>query len=99
MEDLNVDDAHLYFNITTVGENFGNHKDNEDVYFYDLVFINNCKIYPIIHYEFYENFYTLLFLYDVVSLIKYLIYDYKYHSITALHYNQVIPYLFQSVYH
>ena len=34
MEDLNVDDAHLYFNITTVGENFGNHKDNEDVYFW-----------------------------------------------------------------
>ena len=72
---------------------------NEDVYFYELMFVNNCKIYPIIHYEFYENFYTLLFLYDVVSLIKYLIYDYKYHSITALHYNQVIPYLFQSVYH
>ena len=34
IEDLNVDDAHLYFNITTVGENFGNHKDNEDVYFW-----------------------------------------------------------------
>ena len=34
MKDLEVDDAHLYFNITTVGDNFGNHKDDEDVYFW-----------------------------------------------------------------
>ena len=44
MEDLNVDDAHLYFNITTVGENFGNHKDNEDVYFWQCQGISKWVI-------------------------------------------------------